>query len=133
MTLHGFMCHLTKKHKDRSLGSQSRALEVCGVGYDPSKPLPVAGSGFGRKRASTEESPGESELEGEQLEGEGEESGEEVVEDREGESAVKMEESDEVRIGNGNGNEAPKQSISSIIDQPDEQTDLSEKENNEPR
>ncbi|KAJ5542264.1 hypothetical protein N7461_008267 [Penicillium sp. DV-2018c] len=31
VTLHGFMCHLTKKHKDRTLGSQSRALEVCGV------------------------------------------------------------------------------------------------------
>ncbi|KAJ5747593.1 uncharacterized protein N7511_009289 [Penicillium nucicola] len=40
VTLHGFMCHLTKKHKDRTLGSQSRALEVCGVVYDPSAPLP---------------------------------------------------------------------------------------------
>lgn len=34
VTLHGFMCHLTKKHKDRTLGSQARALEVCGVEYD---------------------------------------------------------------------------------------------------
>jgi hypothetical protein len=34
------MCHLTKKHKDRTLGSQSRALEVCGVVYDPNAPLP---------------------------------------------------------------------------------------------
>lgn len=37
------MCHLTKKHKDRSLGSQSRALEVCGSVYDRTVPLlPVA-------------------------------------------------------------------------------------------
>ncbi|KAL2872421.1 uncharacterized protein BJX67DRAFT_6516 [Aspergillus lucknowensis] len=53
VTLHGFMCHLTKKHKDRSLGSQSRALEVCGVVYDPSKPLPPVPNAH---RASTEES-----------------------------------------------------------------------------
>ncbi|KAI9924982.1 hypothetical protein MW887_006389 [Aspergillus wentii] len=53
VTLHGFMCHLTKKHKDRSLGSQSRALEVCGIVYDPNAPLPpVANS----NRESTEES-----------------------------------------------------------------------------
>ncbi|KAL2815384.1 hypothetical protein BJX63DRAFT_420455 [Aspergillus granulosus] len=53
VTLHGFMCHLTKKHKDRSLGSQSRALEVCGVVYDPNTPLPPVPNGA---RASTEES-----------------------------------------------------------------------------
>ncbi|KAL4807192.1 hypothetical protein BDV18DRAFT_137120 [Aspergillus unguis] len=53
VTLHGFMCHLTKKHKDRSLGSQSRALEVCGVVFDPAAPLPPVSS---RHRASTEES-----------------------------------------------------------------------------
>ncbi|KAI9372103.1 hypothetical protein BJX61DRAFT_467936 [Aspergillus egyptiacus] len=53
VTLHGFMCHLTKKHKDRSLGSQSRALEVCGVVYDPNAPLLPASNGH---RASTEES-----------------------------------------------------------------------------
>lgn len=53
VTLHGFMCHLTKKHKDRSLGSQSRALEVCGVVFDPAAPLPPVS---GRHRASTEES-----------------------------------------------------------------------------
>lgn len=53
VTLHGFMCHLTKKHKDRSLGSQSRALEVCGVVYDPAAPLPPVANGH---RASTEES-----------------------------------------------------------------------------
>lgn len=59
VTLHGFMCHLTKKHKDRSLGSQSRALEVCGVVFDPSAPLPPVSG----KRASTEEkSPLESTL-----------------------------------------------------------------------
>lgn len=40
VTLHGFMCHLTKKHKDRTLGSQSRALEVCGTVYDPNAPRP---------------------------------------------------------------------------------------------
>ncbi|KAJ5738896.1 hypothetical protein N7493_002051 [Penicillium malachiteum] len=40
VTLHGFMCHLTKKHKDRTLGSQSRALEMCGIVYDPNAPLP---------------------------------------------------------------------------------------------
>ncbi|KKK27090.1 hypothetical protein ARAM_000033 [Aspergillus rambellii] len=53
VTLHGFMCHLTKKHKDRSLGSQSRALEVCGVVYDPNAPLPPVPNVH---RASTEES-----------------------------------------------------------------------------
>lgn len=45
------MCHLTKKHKDRSLGSQSRALEVCGVVYDSNAPLPLT-----VQRESTEES-----------------------------------------------------------------------------
>lgn len=53
VTLHGFMCHLTKKHKDRSLGSQSRALEVCGIVYDPNAPLPPMST---VNRASTEES-----------------------------------------------------------------------------
>ncbi|KAJ5171448.1 uncharacterized protein N7500_004231 [Penicillium coprophilum] len=54
VTLHGFMCHLTKKHKDRTLGSQSRALEVCGVVYDPNAPLPPV---MNSHRASTEGSP----------------------------------------------------------------------------
>ncbi|PLN77823.1 hypothetical protein BDW42DRAFT_154098 [Aspergillus taichungensis] len=53
VTLHGFMCHLTKKHKDRSLGSQSRALEVCGIVFDPNAPLPPVST---VQRASTEES-----------------------------------------------------------------------------
>lgn len=54
VTLHGFMCHLTKKHKDRTLGSQSRALELCGIVYDPNAPLPpVAPS----TRGSMEDSP----------------------------------------------------------------------------
>ncbi|KAK5806452.1 hypothetical protein VI817_000710 [Penicillium citrinum] len=54
VTLHGFMCHLTKKHKDRTLGSQSRALEMCGIVYDPNSPLPpVAAS----NRGSMEDSP----------------------------------------------------------------------------
>ncbi|KDE77757.1 hypothetical protein AO1008_03867 [Aspergillus oryzae 100-8] len=57
VTLHGFMCHLTKKHKDRSLGSQSRALEVCGIVYDPNAPLPPVST---VQRASTEESRGDS-------------------------------------------------------------------------
>ncbi|KAB8073449.1 hypothetical protein BDV29DRAFT_135950 [Aspergillus leporis] len=57
VTLHGFMCHLTKKHKDRSLGSQSRALEVCGIVYDPNAPLPPVAT---VQRASTEESRGDS-------------------------------------------------------------------------
>jgi hypothetical protein len=54
VTLHGFMCHLTKKHKDRSLGSQTRALDVCGIVYDPNSPLPQR-PGF--NRGSTEGSP----------------------------------------------------------------------------
>jgi hypothetical protein len=40
VTLHGFMCHLTKKHKDRSMGSQSRALDLCGSIFDPNAPRP---------------------------------------------------------------------------------------------
>ena len=54
VTLHGFMCHLTKKHKDRTLGSQSRALEMCGVIYDPNAPLPPVQAS---NRASMEDSP----------------------------------------------------------------------------
>ncbi|KAJ5963735.1 uncharacterized protein N7479_003611 [Penicillium vulpinum] len=54
VTLHGFMCHLTKKHKDRTLGSQSRALEVCGVVFDPNAPLPPV---MNSHRASAEGSP----------------------------------------------------------------------------
>lgn len=54
VTLHGFMCHLTKKHKDRTLGSQSRALEMCGIVYDPNAPLPPAQTSH---RASMEGSP----------------------------------------------------------------------------
>jgi hypothetical protein len=44
VTLHGFMCHLTKKHKDRSMGSQSRALDLCGSVFDPSAPRPQRAS-----------------------------------------------------------------------------------------
>ncbi|KAJ5112406.1 hypothetical protein N7532_000451 [Penicillium argentinense] len=54
VTLHGFMCHLTKKHKDRTLGSQSRALELCGIVYDPNAPLPPVTAS---NRGSTEDSP----------------------------------------------------------------------------
>ncbi|KAJ6179503.1 hypothetical protein N7519_009964 [Penicillium mononematosum] len=54
VTLHGFMCHLTKKHKDRTLGSQSRALEVCGVVNDPNAPLPPV---MNNHRGSAEGSP----------------------------------------------------------------------------
>lgn len=53
VTLHGFMCHLTKKHKDRSLGSQSRALDICGTVYDPNAPRPPRPS---VNRGSTEDS-----------------------------------------------------------------------------
>lgn len=48
------MCHLTKKHKDRTLGSQSRALEMCGIVYDPNAPLPPVQASH---RASMEDSP----------------------------------------------------------------------------
>ncbi|KAJ5438655.1 uncharacterized protein N7458_009653 [Penicillium daleae] len=54
VTLHGFMCHLTKKHKDRTLGSQSRALEMCGIVYDPNAPLPPVQAS---NRGSMEDSP----------------------------------------------------------------------------
>jgi hypothetical protein len=54
LTLHGFMCHLTKKHKDRSMGSQSRALDLCGTVYDPNAPRAQRP---GMKRGSTEGSP----------------------------------------------------------------------------
>ncbi|KAJ5133467.1 hypothetical protein N7526_004832 [Penicillium atrosanguineum] len=63
VTLHGFMCHLTKKHKDRTLGSQSRALEICGIVYDPNAPLPPIRAS---NRASTEESPAAMDHDGEQ-------------------------------------------------------------------
>ncbi|OJJ46623.1 hypothetical protein ASPZODRAFT_16379 [Penicilliopsis zonata CBS 506.65] len=65
VTLHGFMCHLTKKHKDRSLGSQSRALEVCGVVFDAAAPLAPAPT---PPRASTEDSRLESTADGYQQE-----------------------------------------------------------------
>lgn len=80
VTLHGFMCHLTKKHKDRTLGSQSRALEICGIVYDPNAPLPPPSAS---NRASTEGSPlgsiamdhdpQDGDLDSEYEEGEGEE------------------------------------------------------------
>ena len=54
VTLHGFMCHLTKKHKDRSLGNQTRALDQCGTVYDPNAPLPQRSS---VPRTSTDDSP----------------------------------------------------------------------------
>ncbi|KAJ5143877.1 uncharacterized protein N7515_002664 [Penicillium bovifimosum] len=76
VTLHGFMCHLTKKHKDRTLGSQSRALEVCGVVYDPNAPLPPVMN----HRASTEGSPL-----GSTMDPEGEPHDEEMDSDSEGE------------------------------------------------
>lgn len=76
VTLHGFMCHLTKKHKDRTLGSQSRALEICGLVYDPNAPLPPPAAS---NRASMEGSPLDSAADHEQQDGEDseEEEGEE--------------------------------------------------------
>ncbi|KAJ5281697.1 hypothetical protein N7478_007069 [Penicillium angulare] len=53
VTLHGFMCHLTKKHKDRTLGSQSRALELCGLVYDPNSPLPPVKAHRGSTESAT--------------------------------------------------------------------------------
>lgn len=76
------MCHLTKKHKDRTLGSQSRALELCGIVYDPNAPLPPVSASH---RGSTDESQGGSAaLDRDDETGEGDESdyeeGEEVPE-----------------------------------------------------
>lgn len=163
VTLHGFMCHLTKKHKDRSLGSQSRALELCGVVFDPRAPLQLPTPGLemparGVKRASTEESRLENaEADGlgsqqEELDYESGEEDEEIMEDAPaggggGESAVKMETADEPA---GTANSSTKQSISSIIDTPGEPRELpssetrlpehtdpagspSDKENSEPK
>lgn len=62
VTLHGFMCHLTKKHKDRSLGSQSRALDLCGTVYDPNAPLPRSRPSL--KRAHTDDSQQDSTTDG---------------------------------------------------------------------
>ena len=122
VTLHGFMCHLTKKHKDRSLGSQSRALELCGVVYDPNAPLPPVSD---VKRASTEESRLES-TEGYQQEMDYSSGSED---DDEGESSygVKMETTDGPLPNNEEAvapqtNSSTKQTISSIIDNPEEQT-----------
>ncbi|KAJ5938626.1 hypothetical protein N7466_001760 [Penicillium verhagenii] len=53
VTLHGFMCHLTKKHKDRTLGSQSRALELCGIVFDPNSPLPPVTNHRGSAESAT--------------------------------------------------------------------------------
>ncbi|KAJ5556249.1 hypothetical protein N7513_002090 [Penicillium frequentans] len=53
VTLHGFMCHLTKKHKDRTLGSQSRALELCGIVFDPNSPLPPVTAHRGSTESAT--------------------------------------------------------------------------------
>lgn len=129
VTLHGFMCHLTKKHKDRTLGSQSRALEICGIVYDPNAPLPPPPAS---NRASTEGSPldpaamdqeGEpqdGDLDSEYEEGEGEEPREEPYH-------VKAETMDR-SIPDADDTPTPprpapttngstKQSISSIIDQ----------------
>lgn len=125
------MCHLTKKHKDRTLGSQSRALEVCGVVYDPNAPLPPVRM---VQRASTEES----RLESNQADGDGypqemEYSTDSDEEDDQDTYAVKTETTDnpeqQTRIEQStpalppaapsNANGSTKQSISSIIDNPE--------------
>lgn len=126
MTLHGFMCHLTKKHKDRSLGSQSRALEICGVVLDPSAPLPPVS---GVKRASTEES----RLEPADPEGYQQELEHESGSEEDGDCAVKIESADEPaeERAAGNINSSVKQSISSIIHNPDEPQEGPEPPSNE--
>lgn len=125
------MCHLTKKHKDRTLGSQSRALEVCGVVYDPNAPLPPVRT---VQRASTEES----RLESNQADGDGypQEMEYSTASDEEEDQdtyAVKTEATEnpeqQTRIEEStpalppaapsNTNGSTKQSISSIIDNPE--------------
>lgn len=107
VTLHGFMCHLTKKHKDRSMGSQSRALDLCGTVYDPDAPRPQRPS---LKRGSTEDSrPGSVHSEPEDMD---ESSGYED-EDSHGRARIKKEDSNgklaETDAGNNkvNGPSAP--------------------------
>ncbi|KAI9036695.1 uncharacterized protein KD926_001389 [Aspergillus affinis] len=146
VTLHGFMCHLTKKHKDRSLGSQSRALEVCGIVYDPNAPLPPMST---VNRASTEESRLESaptDLEGYQQEVEYSSASDEE-ETPEKPCRVKTESSDRPlaipaaslsaeeernKAPNPTPNTSTKQSISSIIDR-DPEDDARERLNSIPR
>lgn len=127
VTLHGFMCHLTKKHKDRSLGSQSRALEVCGVVFDPNAPLPPVSN----KRASTEESRLESTHTDQEAYPQ-EMDYSTGSDDEDGDSyAVKMESAEESTQGPGplpeessgpQTHTSTKQTISSIIDNPEDQT-----------
>ncbi|KAJ5473880.1 hypothetical protein N7475_003446 [Penicillium sp. IBT 31633x] len=121
VTLHGFMCHLTKKHKDRTLGSQSRALEVCGVVYDPNAPLPPV---MTNHRASTEGSPlGSIPMDHDDQNDEDMDSESEGEVEREGMYPVKTEALDRfMPDAEGTPIESPatigstKQSISSIID-----------------
>lgn len=134
VTLHGFMCHLTKKHKDRTLGSQSRALELCGIVYDPNAPLPLPPMGLAH-RGSTEESPLDSagiDHDAEQQEMEMDSESEDGEEPREESYPVKAEPTerpvpDAVETPasqdsplppkpGANGSGSTKQSISSIID-----------------
>ncbi|KAJ5569782.1 uncharacterized protein N7459_009212 [Penicillium hispanicum] len=125
VTLHGFMCHLTKKHKDRTLGSQSRALEICGIVYDPNAPLPPVPNAH---RASTESPLGHARVDhdGEPEEGDVESEGDEGEELREESYPVKAE-AIERSLPEPEQTPAPsdtslppkpaiKQSISSIID-----------------
>lgn len=54
VTLHGFIGHQTKKHRNRTVGSESPALEMCGIVYGPHLPLlPVAVSNRGWAQWST--------------------------------------------------------------------------------
>ncbi|KAJ5172568.1 hypothetical protein N7492_005161 [Penicillium capsulatum] len=130
VTLHGFMCHLTKKHKDRTLGSQSRALELCGIVYDPNAPLPPVSAA---PNGSAEQSPlGSAAMDAdvEQQEMEEESDFEDGEEPREDSYPVKMEANersilepfetpasrDSPLASKPTLNGSTKQSISSIID-----------------
>lgn len=127
VTLHGFMCHLTKKHKDRTLGSQSRALELCGIVYDPNAPLPPPSASH---RASTEGSPldsvamdqdgepGDGDLDSEYEEGEGEEPREESYHVKTETTERSIPDADDASSTPPKPalNGSTKQSISSIID-----------------
>lgn len=119
LTLHGFMCHLTKKHKDRTMGSQSRALDLCGTVYDPNAPRAQRPA---MKRGSTEGSAAGSmntEEPEEFSSASGDEDGPQQQQQPQAQSEVKKEESTAIspaETANGTAptpSESPQQSTSS--------------------